>query len=135
MSQLNDYIRLLTDQGYFVMFVDDVSTNSTRAQISKNGNHVSRIIPLHDIGNLLLGVDTVKLNYLIDMRKELDAELKKDETPRWTNYQVEALTDISEALMSCADNAINESFRIKLRSIATEIKNIIPMEMVRKNGG
>lgn len=134
MSNLDDYIHALSELGYRVMFCEHLDTNSISVQLSKNGRHLRKIIPLEDMSYFMLGVEKFKINLLKDMKKELDAELKEDEAPRWTDYQVDALTDISERLTQLSDNVISERFRTKLRSIATEVKNIIPMEMVRRNG-
>lgn len=134
MSNLDDYIYALSELGYRVMFCEHLDTNSISVQLSKNGRHLRKIIPLEYMSHFMLGVEKFKINLLKDMKKELDAELKEDEAPRWTDYQVDALTDISERLTQLSDNVISERFRTKLRIIATEVKNIIPMEMVRRNG-
>lgn len=41
---------------------------------------------------------------------------------------------ISERLTQLSDNVINESLRTKFRSIATEVKNVIPMAMIKMKG-
>lgn len=135
MSRLDDYIYELSELGYRVMFTEHLDTNSSTVQLSKNGRHLRKIIPLEDMSYFMLDAEKFKINLLNDMKKELDAELKEDETPRWTDYQVDALTDISEKLTQLSDNVISECFRTKLRSISTEIKNIIPMEMIKMKGG
>lgn len=134
MSNLDDYIYELSELGYRVMFTEHLDTNSLTVQLSKNGRRLRKIIPLEDMSYFILGGEKFKINLLNDMKKELDAELKEDETPRWTDYQVDALTDISEKLTQLSDNVISECFRTKLRSISTEIKNIIPMEMIKMKG-
>ena len=134
MSGLDDYIYMLSELGYRVMFTEPLGTNSFTVQLSKNGRHLRKIIPLEDMPYFMLDAEKFKINLLNDMKKELDAELKEDETPRWTDYQVDALTVISEKLTQLSDNVISECFRTKLRIISTEIKNIIPMEMIKMKG-
>lgn len=134
MSGLDDYIYELSELGYRVMFTEHLDTNSSAVQLSKNGRHLRKIIPLEDMSYIMLDEEKFKINLLNYMKKELDEELKEDETPRWTDYQVDALTDISEKLTQLSDNVISECFRTKLRSIAREVKNIIPMEMIKMKG-
>ena len=134
MSNLEGYIYELSELGYHVMFTEHLDTNSSAVQLSKNGRHLRKIIPLEDMSYFMLDAEKFRINLLNDMKKELDAELEEDETPRWTDYQVDTLTDISEKLTQLSDNVISECFRTKLRSISTEIKNIIPMEMIKMKG-
>lgn len=134
MSALDDYVYMLKQQGYSVMFKNHQPEHLIMVRLSKNGLNFQRAIPLDDISNTVLGLESVKLDVLMYMRKELDKELKVNENPRWTDYQVEALTYISESLTQYAYSETNTSLRTKLRSIATEVKNVIPMEMIKMKG-
>ena len=134
MIDLDDYIYMLKQQGYSVMFREEFDKNDICVRLSKNGSHLEKFIPYNDMLNLLFDQETIKRNLLMDMKKELDENLKAFENPRWTDYQVKALTDISECLRQYAHGQTSESVRLRFESLATEVKNVIPMEMVRKNG-
>lgn len=135
MSNLDDYIYMLRQQGYSVMFSEYFGANSIRVRLSKNGLHLEKYIPYDDMLRLCLDQETIKMNVLMEMRKELDKTLEQFEKPRWNDYQAHTLTDISDRLVRYGEDQTDENLRTKLRSIATEIKNVIPMGMVRRNGG
>lgn len=134
MSGLDDYIYMLKQLGYSVKFVEDQTFKLIVVRLSKNGMSFQQSIPLDDILNLALSLETVKMNVLMSMRKKLDNKLKERDIPRWTDHQVELLTDISDRLVRYGEDQGNESLRIQLRSIAREVKNIIPMEMIKMKG-
>lgn len=134
MSGLDDYIYMLKQLGYSVKFVEDQTFKLIVVRLSKNGMSFQQSIPLDDILNLALSLETVKMNVLMSMRKKLDNKLKERDIPRWTDHQVELLTDISNRLVQYGEDQGNESLRIQLRSIAREVKNIIPMEMIKMKG-
>lgn len=134
MSGLDDYIYMLKQLGYSVKFTEDQTFGSIVVRLSKNGISFQQGIPLYDISNLVLSLETVKMNVLMAMRKKLDNKLKERDMPRWTDHQVELLTDISDRLVRYGEDQENESLRIQLHSIAREVKNIIPMEMIKMKG-
>ena len=134
MSGLDDYIYMLKQLGYSVKFVEDQTFKLIVVRLSKNGMSFQQSIPLDDILNLALSLETVKMNVLMSMRKKLDNKLKERDIPRWTDHQVELLTDVSDRLVQYGEDQGNESLRIQLRSIAREVKNIIPMEMIKMKG-
>lgn len=134
MSRLDDCIYMLKQQGYSAMFTEYVGGDVLRIRISKNGVNLQKDIPLHNIERCILGTEQTKMNILMDMRKELDESLRTNNAPRWNDYQAHALIDISDRLVRYGEDQENESLRVQLRSIATEIRNIIPMEMVRRKG-
>lgn len=134
MSTLDDYIYFLKQQGYSVMFTKYPLDGTLQIRLSKDGFHLAKMISLFDITNRALGIEQVKENCLRDMKKELDETLKRNNMPRWTDYQVYTLTNISERLMQESYCITNESLRMKLRNIAVEIKNVIPMELIRRKG-
>lgn len=134
MSGLDDYIYMLKQLGYSVKFTEDQTFMSIVVRLSKNGMSFQQSIPLDDILNLALSLETVKMNVLMSMRKKLDNKLKERDMPRWTDHQVEVLTDISDRLVRYGEDQENESLRTQLRSIAREVKNIIPMEMIKMKG-
>lgn len=53
---------------------------------------------------------------------------------KWTDYQVEALTNIFKSLRQYAHGQTNESVRLRFENLATEVKNIIPMKTIKKEG-
>lgn len=134
MSELDDYSYMLKQLGYSVKFIEDQTFGSIAVRLSKNGMSFQQDIPLDDLTNYVLGLETIKMNVLMTMRKKLDNKLKERDMPRWTDYQVEALTDISERLRQYAHGQTNESVRLRFESMATEVKNIIPMEMIKMKG-
>ena len=134
MSGLDDYIYMLKQLGYSVKFTEDQTFGLIVVRLSKNGISFQQGIPLDDILNLALSLETVKMNVLMAMRKKLDNKLKERDMPRWTDHQVEALTYISDRLVQYGEDQGNESLRTQLRSIAREVKNIIPMEMIKMKG-
>lgn len=134
MSGLDDYIYMLKQLGYSVKFTEDQTFGLIVVRLSKNGMSFQQGIPLDDISNLALSLETVKMNVLMAMRKKLDNKLKERDMPRWTDHQVELLTDISDRLVRYGEDQENESLRTRLRSIAREVKNIIPMEMIKMKG-
>lgn len=131
---LEKYIESLENQGYYVMFTECLDCSLLRIRISKSGLNIVRYIPLYDSGNYILGIEKIKMNVLMDMVKELNANLKTNNNPRWTDYQVEALTDISNRIIQYGDHQSDNSLRSRLHSIATEVKNVIPMAMIKMKG-
>lgn len=134
MSDLDDYIYMLKQLGYSVKFINNQTFKSIVVRLSKNGMSFQQSIPLDDLTDYVLDLETVKMDVLMVMRKKLDNKLKERYMPRWTDYQVEALTDISDRLVRYGEDQGNESLRTQLRSIAREVKNIIPMEMIKMKG-
>ena len=82
---LNLYIEYLKSMGYSVMFMTDLSKNLLVIKLGKSGIYLQKCIPMDDLTVYVLGEEQVKIDYLSEMRKELDEELKKNDYPRWTN--------------------------------------------------
>lgn len=129
-GQLDLQVEYLKGMGYSVKFMKHLQENLFVIRLGKNGIYLQKCIPLNDLTFHVLGEEQVKINYLSNMRKELDKELKKNDYPRWTNYQVETLNMISSELERLADTVTSESLRRKLLENSIMVKNVIPMELI-----
>ena len=131
---LNLCIEYLKSMGYSVMFTNDLSKNLLVIRLGKSGMYLQKCIPMDDRTVYVLGEEQVKINYLSEMRKELDEELKKTNYPRWTNYQIETLNAISSALEQLAYTVTSERLRRRLLENSIMVKNVIPMELIKMKG-
>lgn len=71
-DRLADCIATLKCLGYSVTIMEVPWIQSISIRLSKNGMNNQRYIPLNDISNSVLGLETIEIDALMAMRKELD---------------------------------------------------------------
>lgn len=121
---LSNYIMHLRNIGYEIYDSYDAVENKKIVSLVKgNLKHSVRIDMLDLSGMSEMEKEFFMKKVLRDLNKEFNTNY-----PIWTDRQIAVLTDISDKLIQYGEDYGDESIRNKLRILAAEIKDLMPIK-------